>query len=270
MADPPDKGRARRSRAPDVLQAVRDAVDAARREVLLISPYFVPGRRALRSFTTLTHRGVRVAVLTNSLAATDVLAVHGGYARHRRRLLGAGIELHELKRGGQEGQSLFGSSGASLHTKAFVVDGELIFVGSFNFDPRSAYLNTEMGTFARHPVLGGRLCQEYARLADPARSWTVNLERGRLTWSDRAGDGRGRVPARRARHHADPPRPGTGAGMAADRAPPVGAGSAARSGQIDAQTQHRAFRCRPRNELAAADRRLFVTIASAGTCSCGG
>src|SRR4051794_9256347 len=82
------------------------------------------------------------------------LAVHGGYARHRRRLLRMGIELHELKRSGQEGQSLFGSSGASLHTKAFVVDGELTFVGSFNLDPRSAYLNTEMGTFARHPALG--------------------------------------------------------------------------------------------------------------------
>ncbi|MFL5254383.1 MAG: phospholipase D family protein [Geminicoccaceae bacterium] len=194
VADPPEKGRARRGSAPDVLDAVRNTVDAARREVLLISPYFVPGRRALRSFTTLTRRGIRVAVLTNSLAATDVLAVHGGYARHRRRLLRAGIELHELKRGGQEGQSLFGSSGgASLHTKAFVVDGELIFVGSFNLDPRSAYLNTEMGTFARHPVLGDMLRQEYARLADPARSWTVRLERGRLTWSDRVEGGQGGV-----------------------------------------------------------------------------
>jgi putative cardiolipin synthase len=193
VADPPDKGHARRRGVPDVLNAVRAAVDAAQREVLLISPYFVPGRRAMQSFTTLTRRGVRVAVLTNSLAATDVLAVHGGYARHRRRLLRMGIELHELKRGGQEGQSLFGSSGASLHTKAFVVDGELIFVGSFNLDPRSAYLNTEMGTFARHPALGDILRQEYARLTDPARSWTVSLEGGRLTWSECAPAGRRHV-----------------------------------------------------------------------------
>ena len=166
-------------------------MDAAQREVLLISPYFVPGRRALRSLTILARRGVRVAVLTNSLAATDVLAVHGGYARHRRRLLRAVIELHELKRGGQQGQSLFASRGASLHTKAVVVDGELIFVGSFNLDPRSAYLNTEMGTFAR-PVLGDMLRHEYARLTDPGRSWTVSLDRGRLAWSDRA-EGRGSV-----------------------------------------------------------------------------
>ena len=62
-----------------------------------------------------------------------------------------GVELHELKRGGQEGQSLFGSSGASLHTKAFVVDGELTFVGSFNLDPRSAYLSTEMASTPCRP-----------------------------------------------------------------------------------------------------------------------
>ena len=93
----------------------------------------------------------------------------------------------------RRGRACFGSSGASLHTKAFVVDGELIFVGSFNLDPRSAYLNTEMGTFACHPVLGDRLRQEYARLADPARSWTVSLEDGRLAWSDLAECGRGHV-----------------------------------------------------------------------------
>ena len=106
VADPPEKGATSRGDTRGVLDAVRATVDAARREVLLISPYFVPSRRALRSLTALTRRGVRVAVLTNSLAATDVLAVHGGYARYRRRLLRAGIELHELKRGGQEGQSL--------------------------------------------------------------------------------------------------------------------------------------------------------------------
>jgi len=192
VADPPDKGGSRRC-APDMLEAVRGAVNSAGHEVLLISPYFVPGRRAMRSLTALARRGVRVAVLTNSLAATDVLAVHGGYARHRRRLLRAGIELHELKRGGQQGQSLFGSGGASLHTKAFVVDGELIFVGSFNLDPRSAHLNTEMGTFARHPELGNGLRNEYARLTDPARSWAVSLRSGRLTWSDRVEGGKGRM-----------------------------------------------------------------------------
>lgn len=191
MADPPGKGRDR-PHLPGMLEAVHGALRVAQGRVLLISPYFVPGRRGARVLSTLARRGVRVSVLTNSLAATDVLAVHGGYARYRRRLLRAGVELHELKRGGQQGRSLFGSGGASLHTKAFAVDNELAFVGSFNLDPRSAYLNTEMGTFVRHPVLAGELCEEFQRLIDPIRSWTVSLAGRRLAWSDRI-DGQSRV-----------------------------------------------------------------------------
>jgi putative cardiolipin synthase len=184
VADPPGKALGRR-RAPGVLGPVRDALGSAQRRVILISPYFVPGRRGARFLTALLRREVEVSVLTNSLAATDVLAVHGGYAHYRRRLLRAGITLHELKRGGQEGRSLFGSGGASLHTKAFVVDGELAFVGSFNLDPRSANLNTEMGTFVQDPTLADRLREEYDRLTDPSRSWAVRLESGRLTWRSR-------------------------------------------------------------------------------------
>jgi putative cardiolipin synthase len=143
--------------------------------------------------TGLARRGVRVSVVTNSLAATDVTVVHGGYARYRRPLLEAGVELWELKRSGREGVGIFGSRGASLHTKAFVVDGERIFVGSFNLDPRSAKLNTEMGGFVRHPVLGQRLRAEHERLADPARSYRVALDPGgRLSWTDLSG-GRQRV-----------------------------------------------------------------------------
>lgn len=187
IADLPGKRLGRR-RAPGVLGAVRQVVGNAQRRVLLISPYFVPGRRGTKLLRGLLRRGVKVSVLTNSLAATDVLAVHGGYARYRRRLLQAGIELHELKRGGQEGHSLFGSGGASLHTKALAVDGETAFVGSFNLDPRSANLNTEMGTFVQDAGLAGQLHEEYARLTDPARSWAVGLEGERLAWHGQVGD----------------------------------------------------------------------------------
>lgn len=128
------------------------------------------------------RRGVAVSILTNSLAATDVLAVHGGYARYRRRLLKAGVELHELKRGGQEGKSMFGSGGASLHTKAFVTDDAVTVVGSFNLDSRSANLNTEMGAFVEDLTLADQLRGEHRRLTDPARSWLVELEGPRLTW----------------------------------------------------------------------------------------
>jgi len=186
VADPPGKRRGRH-RAPGLLDVIRKSLRGARSQILLISPYFVPGRRGTRQLVRLARRGVRVSVLTNSLAATDVLAVHGRYERYRRRLLRGGVEVHELKRGGQEGSSLFGSGGASLHTKAIAVDGRLIFVGSFNFDHRSANLNTEMGTFAEDPRLAELLRQEYARLVDPARSWRVTLEKGRLCWCDDPG-----------------------------------------------------------------------------------
>lgn len=189
-ADPPLKGMGRR-RAPGLLAEVRAAIGAATREVFVVSPYFVPGRRGAKLLAALVRRGVRVTVVTNSLAATDVLAVHGGYARHRRRLLRAGVELRELKRGGQEGSSLLGSGGnASLHTKAFCVDGELAFVGSFNFDPRSAHLNTEMGVFVRDAAVADKLRAEIARLTDPARSWAVRLDgEGRLEWLDGGAQG---------------------------------------------------------------------------------
>jgi putative cardiolipin synthase len=196
VADPPGKALGRR-RAPGVLGAIRDAIGGAQGRVLLISPYFVPGGRGTRFLTALLRRGVKVSVLTNSLAATDVLAVHGGYARYRRRLLRAGIELYELKRGGQEGRSLFGSGGASLHTKAFAVDGKLTFVGSFNLDPRSANLNTEMGIFVEDPALADRLREEYERLTDPARSWSIGLQNGRLTW-------RGHVEGQMSVLHGEP------------------------------------------------------------------
>ena len=184
VSDPPGKGGRGRGGRPEMLTAVRGALGAAQRRILLVSPYFVPGRRGARQLAQLARNGVEVSVLTNSLAATDVLAVHGGYAHYRRRLLRAGIAIHELKRGGQQGQSLFGSGRASLHTKAFVVDDELVFVGSFNLDPRSAYLNTEMGAFVRHPGLAAEMRREFERMTDGERSWAVEPRGLRLAWTD--------------------------------------------------------------------------------------
>jgi putative cardiolipin synthase len=199
VADSPEKARRglrarRRARAagglgPDVADALRQA----RREALLVSPYFVPGAAGLALIEDLARRGVRVSVVTNSLAATDVVAVHGGYARYRRALLAAGVELFELKPSGDEPTSIFGSRGASLHTKAFVVDDGPVCVGSFNLDPRSAALNTEMAVFADHPALARALRVEHARLADPSRSWRVSLAEGRLAWTDCDSAGCSRV-----------------------------------------------------------------------------
>nr|WP_264185139.1 phospholipase D family protein [Roseicella aerolata] len=202
VADPPAKARRglgarRRARAAGGIgPEAADALRTAKREALLISPYFVPGKAGLALLLGLVRRGVRVSVVTNSLAATDVVAVHGGYARYRRALLKGGIELFELKPSGEEPASMFGSRGASLHTKAFVVDGRLVCVGSFNLDPRSAALNTEMGVFVKNPTLARALRAEHARLADPVRSWRVTLEEGRLTWTGGIAPG-GEAPAGR-------------------------------------------------------------------------
>jgi putative cardiolipin synthase len=187
MADPPAKAKGRAHRA-GMAPAILSRLLETQREAVLISPYFVPGREGMALIETLVRRGVKVTVVTNSLAATDVVAVHSGYARYRPRLLELGVELFELKRMGSHGRGVFGSRGASLHTKAMMLDGEVVFVGSFNLDPRSANLNTEMGAFARHPGLAGHLAREYRRLVDPRRSYRLSLTpRGRLRWTDAAG-----------------------------------------------------------------------------------
>ena len=120
----------------------------AQNELIIVSPYFVPGERGSDALIALRARGVRVRVLTNSLAATDAAIVHIGYTKYRRRLLEAGVEISELRpEPGEETARLgaLGSSKASLHAKALVVDRRTLFVGSFNVDQRSSLENTEMG-----------------------------------------------------------------------------------------------------------------------------
>ncbi len=121
-----------------------------RQELTIFSPYFIPGRQGLKKIQTLREQGVRVRILTNSLASTDVSTVHAGYARYRRGLLRAGVELFEIddvlsraQRKGKKGPS--GSSKASLHAKSFVIDRKRVFIGSMNLDPRSVVENTEIG-----------------------------------------------------------------------------------------------------------------------------
>ena len=136
--------------------------DSAQQELIVISPYFVPGKELVEFFGQLVDRGVRVRILTNSLASNDVSMVHAGYMRYRTGLLKNGVELYEFKPvGGDDKQekhrSWAGSSKASLHTKLFGVDRKLLFVGSFNLDPRSVLHNTEMGILFESSGLAGQL-----------------------------------------------------------------------------------------------------------------
>ncbi len=187
VADPPGKSMGGH-RDAWLYKAIFPVMRSAARSLGIISPYFIPGRRGVRSLVELARKGVHVTVLTNSLAATDVAAVHGAYARYRLPLLAAGVRLHELRPRARRGSiSLFGSRGASLHTKAFVVDGRAGFVGSFNFDPRSISLNTEMGVLFEEPELTGEVTQHFAQLTTSSASWRLGRRRGRLVWHEGAG-----------------------------------------------------------------------------------
>lgn len=154
----------------------------------IVSPYFVPSRRATRELGALAKRGMRVRVLTNSLAATDVPAVHAGYAKHRKSLLRAGVRLYELKPSGEltffRRARVTGSSRASLHAKTITVDRQRIFVGSLNIDPRSIILNTEMGLVIDSPTMSGQLAVALDQIA-PTFAYEVTLaKQGRLQWID--------------------------------------------------------------------------------------
>lgn len=131
---------------------LRPHMRAIQKEVILFSPYFVPGTQGVKTLTELSKRGVRVRILTNSLASTDVGVVHAGYAKYRKDLLRDGVELYEMnqkisKEARKEKKGPYGSSKASLHAKSFVLDREHVFIGTVNLDPRSIYENTEIGIF---------------------------------------------------------------------------------------------------------------------------
>jgi putative cardiolipin synthase len=187
VADPPVKSSGD-NRAEWLVGRLTPLISAARREALVISPYFVPGEDGTARLAALTGRGVHVGIVTNSLAANDVYAVHSGYALYRERLLRRGVDLHELRANARAmAAPSFVGTGASLHTKAFVLDEARGFVGSFNVDPRSKNLNTEMGVLFDDPIMAARLRDEYLRLASPELSYRVYLNKeGALRWLDRA------------------------------------------------------------------------------------
>ncbi|MCU0976806.1 MAG: phospholipase D family protein [Steroidobacteraceae bacterium] len=172
-----------------VLEHLVPVVKGARTRLTVISPYFVPGKGGTAILRDVAQAGADVGVLTNSLAANDVAAVYGGYAQWREPLLEGGVKLWELKPspGIEAKASMFGSSGASLHTKSLAADGRTLFVGSFNLDPRSASLNTEQGVFVDSEELAAQLEALFARDSSGERAWSVSLDAGHLRWTDEDG-----------------------------------------------------------------------------------
>jgi putative cardiolipin synthase len=184
VSDPPQKAGPAGS-GTKLIDAILPVIAGARKSIEITSPYFIPLDSGMRLMLRLADAGVAISVLTNSLAATDVTAVHGAYMRYRKPLLAGGVRLFELRaRDGHKNVSLIGSRGASLHTKAFVVDGEKGFVGSFNFDPRSVSLNTEMGLLFEHEGLAREMQKVFAEETEAKRSYRVVLAGDSLRWQD--------------------------------------------------------------------------------------
>lgn len=176
LSDPPDKALGRR-RGPWLLDSIADLLRGARQQVRLTTPYFVPGTPGLGLLTDLAQRGVRVEVLTNSLAATDLFSVHAAYSHYRRPLLHSGARLFEFapppRAPGRRDL---------LHSKIFLIDGMTALVGSHNFDMRSAYINIELGLLFHEPTLVAELSELFDRQTAPSLAFSVTLEDGQLHW----------------------------------------------------------------------------------------
>ncbi|MBF5006106.1 phospholipase D family protein [Diaphorobacter caeni] len=190
VTDDPAKGLGKAPREHLLFPQLEKALGKIDTSVDLVSAYFVPGKAGVDAFGQLADAGVKVRVLTNAIEATDVPAVHAGYAKRRKDLLERGVTLYEMRSlvpsyAGQHEKRFFqrfGSSGASLHAKTFAVDGKRLFVGSFNFDPRSAHLNTELGFLIDSPELAQQLIRVFDKEV-PRVSYRVELGKdGDLQW----------------------------------------------------------------------------------------
>jgi cardiolipin synthase C len=178
-----------------LLPALLRTIGSPSRSLDLVSPYFVPGAHGTATLIGLARRGVKLRILTNSLSSTDVGVVHAGYAKRRHDLLAAGVRLFEVRRSAAAAAAgIKSSSGmtssSSLHAKIFALDGRRIFVGSFNFDPRSARLNTEMGLVIDSPLLARHLAGTFDDRI-PLLAYEVRLapQGGGLQWLERTPNG---------------------------------------------------------------------------------
>ena len=184
--DSPDKNiKAKSETAANITTTLLESLLTAEKEMLIISPYFVPKKSGIEALIEVQNRGIQVTILTNSLAANNQGTVHGGYAPSRKPLLKAGVIILEVRADADVPGSEIVSAADSkttLHTKAFVVDRREAFIGSFNFDPRSANINTELGVIIRSPKIASEIA-DMVSLKATTEAWEVFLnEKGKLRW----------------------------------------------------------------------------------------
>ncbi len=161
-----------------------EKLKAAKRSVLIQSPYLVLEPGGVSLLAALVERGVEVKISTNSLASTDNLMAFSGYQKVRRKLLAAGVQIFEFKPHPAIQENLIkrfprlaeNRPVFAIHAKSMVIDGTQLFIGTFNLDPRSANLNTEVGLFADNEILAGQLTSSILRDIDPANSWQTTVD----------------------------------------------------------------------------------------------
>jgi putative cardiolipin synthase len=207
VSDDPCKTLGRAEKSQTLWSKLTEALGMPQHSLDLVSGYFVPTAAGVAALTTLAREGKDVRVLTNAFETTDVGIVHSGYAGRRKALLKAGVKLFEMRApatsnamphtrmlgsgsgsGGSTGSGpVLRLSASMLHAKTFAVDGQRIFVGSFNFDPRSMHLNTELGFLIDSPALANHMNRAFAEQI-PARSYQVMLTpAGALQWVEHEG-----------------------------------------------------------------------------------
>lgn len=187
VLDYPDKIRKLLPRSTSITSVfLQQMVARANTELIVISPYFVPQNQGVEFFGALVKKGVRVVIVSNSLASTNHSSVHAVYARYRKPLLERGIELYELR---PHVSSSDTTTKLTLHSKVATVDRTKMFVGSFNLDPRSLYLNTEMGMVVDSDELGSSMAVSILESL-PDIAYRLQLsEKARLQWLLQAGSG---------------------------------------------------------------------------------
>ena len=186
VVDSPDKGiKSKAKDADSITTPLIESLRSAEKEMIIISPYFVPLKSGIKALSEIQKSGVDVTIITNSLAANNQFTVHGGYAPSRKPLLEAGVKIYEVRPDAEIAGTEFVNAGgakATLHTKAFIVDDKEVFIGSFNFDPRSANINTELGVIIRDPefaLLFAALIEDKLQL----QTYEVFLnEKGKVRW----------------------------------------------------------------------------------------
>jgi putative cardiolipin synthase len=187
--DSPDKiFKAKAESVASIKTPLRESLLSAKSEVIIISAYFVPRKAGIEALTKLQESGVNVTILTNSLASTNQATVHGGYAPSRKPLLKAGVKIYEVRADANvPGSEIVSAedSKATLHTKAFIVDRREFFIGSFNFDPRSANINTELGVIIQSPELAVQATTLLLAALDENTFEVFLNDKGKLRWRGR-------------------------------------------------------------------------------------